>query len=390
MTAEKAAAEQELGRIKAATHGASPQAAGTAGTAGLEEIFAERDQLKEKNEKLKIMCKKYVAKLKQLESGAGAGGQSPVLLTSRSSEEEERLREENDQLRAELAALNEVVTANNTALAGLEANFADSLGQLDAAAATVERLTAEAAEREAALTAKDDLVRELKAKLEAAPENITVPVALMEEDAVEAAARAKHELAAIKEKCKKLIVKVKQQDELLKRERLKSVASSSGAEDDNAAAHDNSAAEKAALVAEKAAVVAEKDALAAETASLTAQLATTQVGLADTREENSRLQQRLLEMEAAVGRQTASLEAKVEQLVAERTAAYEAQVELKAELQTLRQERQAAVAGRQAAEAELRRLREANLVRQMQASSMLQVFIHRAGLVFGSFADPDF
>merc|ERR1712226_127457 len=57
--------------------------------------------------------------------------------------------------------------------------------------------------------------RDLKLKLEAAPEDITVPVdtsAMMAE-----AEKTKSELQSMKEKCKKLIVKVKQQDALLKK-----------------------------------------------------------------------------------------------------------------------------------------------------------------------------
>merc|ERR1719400_2441167 len=62
---------------------------------------------------------------------------------------------------------------------------------------------------------KEDLIRDLKLKLEAAPEDITVPV-----DSVAALAeanQAKNELQSLKEKCKKLIVKVKQQDAQLKK-----------------------------------------------------------------------------------------------------------------------------------------------------------------------------
>ena len=371
LTAEKVELEQDLGRLKAAD---SPKVVQM--TAGFEDLVAERDNLKEKNEKLKVMCKKYVAKLKQMEGGQSGGKSSP--LQSRISEEdEERHRREVEQLRAETAALNEVVAANNSALAALEANFADSLAQLDASAAEVERLTREAGEREATLTAKDDLVRELKTKLEAAPENITVPVGRMMEDQAEEAARAKTELAAIRDKCKKLIVKVKQQDELLKKERLKSVASNSSAHEEDAAdmAANTAAltAEKDALLAEKTALAAEKDSLVSELATLTDQLATTQVSQEELKEESAGLRQRISELEANSHSSLEALTAKIDRLVAERTVAYETQTELKAELLTLKQEKQAAVAAREAVEGDLRRLREANLVSQMQASSMLQV-----------------
>ena len=59
-------------------------------------------------------------------------------------------------------------------------------------------------EKERALNIKDDLIRALKEKLESAPEDIMVPAAELDV----AHAQTKAELAAIKEKCKKLIVKV--------------------------------------------------------------------------------------------------------------------------------------------------------------------------------------
>merc|ERR1719239_439613 len=62
---------------------------------------------------------------------------------------------------------------------------------------------------------KEDLIRELKQKLEAAPEDITVPVDSAA--ALAEANQAKNELQSLKEKCKKLIVKVKQQDAQLKK-----------------------------------------------------------------------------------------------------------------------------------------------------------------------------
>ena len=85
LTAEKVELEQDLGRLKAAD---SPKVVQM--TAGFEDLVAERDNLKEKNEKLKVMCKKYVAKLKQMEGGQSGGKSSP--LQSRISEEDEELK----------------------------------------------------------------------------------------------------------------------------------------------------------------------------------------------------------------------------------------------------------------------------------------------------------
>merc|ERR1739838_1197433 len=62
---------------------------------------------------------------------------------------------------------------------------------------------------------KDDIIRELKQKLEEAPEDISVPVNVA--GAALAHEKTKTELLNLREKCKKLIVKVKQQDAQIKR-----------------------------------------------------------------------------------------------------------------------------------------------------------------------------
>ena len=64
----------------------------------------------------------------------------------------------------------------------------------------------EIATREQAIAEKDDLIRTLKQKLENAPEDITVAMPTAADDL--AHQQTKNELAALKEKCKKLIVKV--------------------------------------------------------------------------------------------------------------------------------------------------------------------------------------
>jgi hypothetical protein len=285
-----------------------------------------------------VMCKKYVAKLKQLESQQQLGGQSPLSISSRSDRDGSEAEALVEQLKAEVAALNEIITNNNAALAALEANFATCLAQLDAKTEEAERWERDAAEREAALTAKDDLIRELKEKLEAAPENITVP--LLVEDPAEAA-KAKAELAAITEKYKKLIVKVRQQNELLKKEkgRMSSVASGSGAEEEAGSPSQRGSAaseEQQRLLREEtercAALAVERDALSLEKQTISDQLAAAVASMDELRTENAELRQRI---SAEADRQSAveSLTARVERMVAERTALYETQTELKDEIQ---------------------------------------------------------
>jgi hypothetical protein len=366
--AQKARLEAEITRLQMDS-GREPVAAAAA---SWEEIAAERDGLREKNEKLKVMCKKYVAKLKQLESQQQLGGQSPLSTTSRLDRDGSEAEALVEQLKAEVAALNEIVANNNAALAALEANFAACLAQLDAKTEEAERWERDAAEREAA---KDDLIRELKEKLEAAPENITVP--LFVEDPAEAT-KAKAELAAITEKYKKLIVKVRQQNELLKKGRS-SVASGSGAEEDTGSPSQRGSAaseEQQRLLRDEtercAALAVERDALSREKQTISDQLAEAVAGMNELRTENAELRQRI---SAEADRQSAveSLTARVERMVAERTALYETQTELKDEIQVLKQARQAGLAAAEKLEAEVRRMREANIVSQMQASSLLQV-----------------
>merc|ERR1712154_202337 len=76
-------------------------------------------------------------------------------------------------------------------------------------------------------TEKDDIIRNLKQKLEDAPEDISIPVNVAE--ATLAHEKTKTELLNLREKCKKLIVKVKQQDALIKRKARDSTSSEASA-----------------------------------------------------------------------------------------------------------------------------------------------------------------
>ena len=80
---------------------------------------------------------------------------------------------------------------------------------------------------------KDDIIRSLKHKLEETPEDISIPVNVAE--AALAHERTKTELLNLKEKWKKLIVKIKQQDALIKRKDKDSTSSeaSVNVSDDN-------------------------------------------------------------------------------------------------------------------------------------------------------------
>ena len=68
--------------------------------------------------------------------------------------------------------------------------------------------------KEEVINSKDDSIREMKQRLEEAPEDVSVRIYVTQN--VLALEKTKSELAALKEKCRKLIVKVKQQEDYMK------------------------------------------------------------------------------------------------------------------------------------------------------------------------------
>ena len=107
---------------------------------------------------------------------------------------------------------------------------------------------------------KEEMIRQMKQKLEESPENISVPVVAAEVDHE----KTKTELTNLREKCEKLIVTVKQQDAIIKKGGARPEPASSGGTEELAqvsrqlesltkvnqelsAGHQNLAAENAAL-----------------------------------------------------------------------------------------------------------------------------------------------
>merc|ERR1711892_150722 len=111
---------------------------------------------------------------------------------------------------------NEILTEEMTSKYQIIEDLQNQISQCEADCEKWER---ECAEKENKLIQKeiekDDIIRELKQKLEEAPEDISVPVNIAE--AALAHEKTKTELLNLREKCKKLIVKVKQQDAQIKR-----------------------------------------------------------------------------------------------------------------------------------------------------------------------------
>lgn len=171
------------------------------------QLIADRDSLKDKNDKLKEMCKKYLAKLKQQEAALIKAADTAPPPPPLENPEAERYKETIASLNAELAGLRTEVTEAQASLDRRDEDLATNADLLSAKAADCQELEARLAERERTVAERDDLIRDLKAKLEAAPEDIRVSLPGPEADD-EAHQKTKKELAVIKEKCKKLIVKV--------------------------------------------------------------------------------------------------------------------------------------------------------------------------------------
>merc|ERR1719397_1202626 len=205
---------------------------------------------------------------------------------------------------------------------------------------------------------KEDLIRELKHKLEAAPEDITVPVDSAA--ALAEANQAKNELQSLKEKCKKLIVKVKQQDA-----QLKKIGKDKSADKDAAAPlpnNDNAKMKK-----------------------LMDQVEQLENLMAEARTENERLKEQLIEegnivaslTEANETQQTASAtalkkaEEKVLSLVKEREEQCNQLVELRTALQQQEVANHSLQQRAEEAVAEVRRIREGRILTQMAASPLL-------------------
>merc|ERR1712106_796765 len=185
------------------------------------DIIKEKHLLKEKNEKLTNMCKKYLAKVKQQEA---------VLKEKEGMVENDQIEEFNEKISnfeieiKQAKSENEILTEEMTSKYQI---IEDLQNQISQSEADCEKWERECAEKENKLIQKeiekDDIIRELKQKLEEAPEDISVPVNIAE--AALAHEKTKTELLNLREKCKKLIVKVKQQDAQIKRKAKDSTSS---------------------------------------------------------------------------------------------------------------------------------------------------------------------
>merc|ERR1711915_422309 len=187
------------------------------------DLMKERDQLKEKNEKLTGMCKKYIAKIKQLDAQIKQADAS-----SATNKEIEELKETIASLENEVretqsgnAILQEEMMSKYQVIGDLQGQGDIAQEQLEEARSKFSVLQTEADKKQ---QENEDTIRNLKKKLDEAPENVSVGVD--ESKASSDHEKTKTELANLKEKCKKLIVKVKQQDALIRKAGRKESTSS--------------------------------------------------------------------------------------------------------------------------------------------------------------------
>merc|ERR1711915_687268 len=173
------------------------------------EIIKERDVLKDKNEKLTNMCKKYIAKVKQLESSNTE--------SNRNNDSRAKIEELHNKISDLETSMKEKISENNILLDDMSSKYQvieNLQNQLAVKEHDIKELTNSNIEKDEIILRKDDVVRELKQKLEESPEMNTVQVDMQQ--SADAHQQTKSELNSLKEKCKKLIVKVKQQDAQLK------------------------------------------------------------------------------------------------------------------------------------------------------------------------------
>merc|ERR1712228_933184 len=185
------------------------------------DIIKEKDLLKEKNEKLTNMCKKYLAKLKQQES---------VLKEKEQGIENDKIEEFNQRILNFEKEIEQAKSENSILMEEMTSKYQiieDLQSQISEKETEYENLQKEFTDKELrhsqSEAEKDDIIRNLKHKLEETPEDISIPVNVAE--AALAHERTKTELLNLKEKCKKLIVKIKQQDALIKRKGRDSTSS---------------------------------------------------------------------------------------------------------------------------------------------------------------------
>merc|ERR1711892_409786 len=253
---------------------------------------------------------------------------------------------------------NEILTEEMTSKYQIIEDLQNQISQCEADCEKWER---ECAEKENKLIQKeiekDDIIRELKQKLEEAPEDISVPLNIAE--AALAHERTKTELLNLREKCKKLIVKVKQQDAQIKRKARDSTSSEASVvinEDNGPLSEENNKLKK------------ENE----ELKRIQGEFSTSSSDkIKEMEKEIEDLNSRSKTNESILQEENAKFEKRLDSVKKERSSLNEDQITLKETIKELNISNQNLKLKAEEAINELRRVREANIVNQMAASPLL-------------------
>merc|ERR1712007_283517 len=142
------------------------------------DMINEKHLLKEKNEKLTNMCKKYIAKIKQQEA---------TLKEKEGMVENDKIEEYNEKITNLEKDITEARSENEILMEEMTTKYQiieDLQNQLSQKEADCEKWERECSAKENILlqkeTENDDIIRNLKQKLEDAPEDISIPVNVAE------------------------------------------------------------------------------------------------------------------------------------------------------------------------------------------------------------------
>ena len=330
------------------------------------ELIRERDQFKEKNEKLTGMCKKYIAKIKQLDA---------QVKQSESTVDNAQVEEFNNRISSLEFELQESKSGNAVLQEEMMSKYqviANLQSQVEAAQIDLESTSTKLAQLQLLSQQKEqeneDLVRNLKQKLEDTPENVSVAV-----DVSEAAAeheKTKTELSNLREKCKKLIVKVKQQDAIIKKKRHES-NSSEVSTTSTTTGEDQSGEEVEKLKKLSSDLEAANKTLQQEVEELRQLSETLQSSKTDLEGQNNQLTETINENEEKHQKSANKQQCKIDEFKKQIAQLTSEQVELKDAVKELSVTNQQLKTKCEDAVEEVKKMHEANLVSQMEASPLL-------------------
>eukprot|EP00092_Neocalanus_flemingeri_P001893 GFUD01002020.1.p1 GENE.GFUD01002020.1~~GFUD01002020.1.p1 ORF type:complete len:4147 (-),score=1483.97 GFUD01002020.1:293-12733(-) len=341
------------------------------------DLINEKNLLKEKNEKLTNMCKKYLVKVKQQEA---------LLKVDESKVENDQIEEFNQKISSFELEIKKARDENEILMNDMTSKYQiieDLQKQMEQKEAECEKWERECSEKENRLIQKeiekDDIIRILKQKLEDAPEDISVPVNVAE--AALAHEKTKTDLLNLREKCKKLIVKVRQQDAQIKRKARESTSSEASVtfnEDNGALSQDLEKLKKENEELKKCqeelsvSSVQEIEQFKKQKGELSS------IDLEKIMEENQELKKqnedlvsKRKDIEVNLQDENNKLDEKLEIVKKERTALVEDQISLKETIKELNISNQQLTNKVEETVDELKKVREANIIKQMATSPML-------------------